>query len=107
MRVSTATTQIPFWRELGSRVHEYDCRYIIQLAHSGRQRDIPGFEIATALSSTKKADPLHGFPCESATPAQLADVAGQFAAAARRAREPGLDGVEIHAANGYIFTQFL
>ena len=30
--------RIPFFRELGKRVHEYDCKYIIQLSHSGRQR---------------------------------------------------------------------
>ena len=29
---STATTRIPFWRELGDAVHEHDCRYIMQLA---------------------------------------------------------------------------
>jgi 2,4-dienoyl-CoA reductase (NADPH2) len=99
--------RIPFWRELGRRVHEYDCKYILQLAHAGRQRDIPGFEIATALSSTGKADPMHGFPCEPATSAQLAEIARSFADGARRAREAGLDGVELHGANGYIFTQFL
>ena len=38
--------RIPFWRELGERVHEHDCRYILQLAHAGRQRDIPGIEFA-------------------------------------------------------------
>jgi 2,4-dienoyl-CoA reductase-like NADH-dependent reductase (Old Yellow Enzyme family) len=99
--------RIPFWRELGKRVHEHDCKYIVQLAHAGRQRDIPGFEIPTGLSSTRKPDPLHGFESERATPAELAGVASAFAAGARRAREAGLDGIEIHAANGYLFTQFL
>ena len=99
---------IPFWRELGERVHEHDCRYILQLAHGGRQRDIRGLDLdRKGLSSTGKSDPLHGFEAERATPAQLREVASAFAAGARRAREAGLDGVELHAANGYIFTQFL
>jgi 2,4-dienoyl-CoA reductase (NADPH2) len=99
--------QIPFWRELGRQVHEHDCKYILQLAHAGRQRDIPGFEIEKALSSTDKSDPVHGFPTERMTLAQIAEVTRSFARAARRAREAGLDGIEIHGANGYLFTQFL
>src|SRR5262249_20349934 len=99
--------RIPFWRELGKRVHEHDCRYILQLAHAGRQRDIPGIEFETGLSSTGQPDPLHGFRAERATPAQLREVAQSFGEAAWRAREAGLDGVEIHGANGYLFTQFL
>jgi 2,4-dienoyl-CoA reductase-like NADH-dependent reductase (Old Yellow Enzyme family) len=99
---------IPFWRELGERVHEYDCKYVLQLAHGGRQRDIRGLDLdRKGLSSTGKSDPLHGFEAERATPAQLREIAGAFAAGARRAREAGLDGVELHAANGYLFTQFL
>src|SRR5215813_5657640 len=31
--------KIPFWHKVGERVHEYDCKYIMQLSHSGRQRD--------------------------------------------------------------------
>jgi 2,4-dienoyl-CoA reductase-like NADH-dependent reductase (Old Yellow Enzyme family) len=99
--------RIPFWRELGKRVHEHGCKYILQLAHGGRQRDIPGIEFTKGLSSTSKPDPLHGFECERATPAQLREVAEAFGEGARRAREAGLDGVEIHGANGYLFTQFL
>ena len=80
---------------------------IEQLAHGGRQRDIAGFEFVRGLSSTDRDDPLHGFPAEQMTTAEIAEAVQAFAAGARRAREAGLDGVEIHAANGYLFTQFL
>src|SRR5580765_1001765 len=99
--------RIPFWRELGKRVHEYDCRYILQLSHGGRQRDIPGIEYAKGLSSTDKPDPLHGFQAERMTLADIRDTVQAFANGARRAREAGLDGVALHGANGYLITQFL
>ncbi|MGH3084054.1 MAG: NADH:flavin oxidoreductase [Gaiellaceae bacterium] len=99
--------RVPFWREVGERVHEHGSKFILQLAHAGRQRDIPGIEFRKGLSSTGKSDPLHGFEAERATPAQLREITSSFAAAAERARAAGLDGVEIHGANGYLFTQFL
>ena len=34
--------RVPFWRALGKAVHAHDCRFILQLSHAGRQRDIPG-----------------------------------------------------------------
>jgi 2,4-dienoyl-CoA reductase (NADPH2) len=99
--------RIPFWRELGERVHEHGCRYIVQLAHAGRQRDVPTLAFGKGLSSTSEPDPLHGFECERATKSDLEAITRSFAAGARRAREAGLDGVELHGANGYLFTQFL
>ena len=98
---------IPFWRELGERVHEQDCRFILQLSHGGRQRDIPGIEYPKGLSSTDRPDPLHGFEAERMTHEQIAETVAAFAEGARRAREAGLDGVELHSANGYLITQFL
>ncbi len=98
---------IPFWRELGRKVHEQDCKFILQLSHSGRQRDIPGVEFRSGLSSTNKREPLHGFECERMTVAQIQETVEAFAEGARRAREAGLDGVELHGANGYLITQFL
>jgi 2,4-dienoyl-CoA reductase-like NADH-dependent reductase (Old Yellow Enzyme family) len=99
--------RLPFWRELGKRVHEHGSKYILQLAHGGRQRDIGGIEFASGLSSTGKSDPLHGFPAQRATAQDLDRTVRAFAEAAHRAREAGLDGIEIHGANGYLFTQFL
>jgi 2,4-dienoyl-CoA reductase (NADPH2) len=99
--------RIPFWRAVGKAVHEHDCRYILQLSHAGRQRDVPGIEYEFALSSTDAKDPLHGFQCKRMTKADIKETVAAFAEGARRAREAGLDGVELHGANGYLITQFL
>ncbi len=101
--------KIPFWRVVGERVHEHGCAFLLQLSHSGRQRDIPGVENAThpALSSTDRPDPVHGLPAQRLSPREIADIVAMFGHGARRAREAGLDGVELHACNGYLFTQFL
>jgi 2,4-dienoyl-CoA reductase (NADPH2) len=97
----------PFWRAVGDAVHRHDCRFILQLSHAGRQRDIPGIEFEKGLSSTSRPDPLHGFECEAMTLPQIRETIQAFVDGARRAREAGLDGVELHAANGYLITQFL
>jgi 2,4-dienoyl-CoA reductase (NADPH2) len=101
--------KIPFWRAVAKKVHEYDCKYIIQLSHSGRQRDNPGVEnlMTPAFSSTSKPDPVHGLLCQAMTREHIQQIVEYFAQAARRAREAGLDGVELHSSHGYLFTQFL
>src|SRR5688500_17950090 len=66
--------RIPFWKELGRQVHQHDCRFILQLSHGGRQRDIPGIEFEKGLSATAKPDPLHGFECERMTREQIAET---------------------------------
>jgi 2,4-dienoyl-CoA reductase-like NADH-dependent reductase (Old Yellow Enzyme family) len=100
---------IPFWRGLGERMHEYDCKFILQLSHAGRQQDMPGIENLgrKAQSSTSRPDPLHGFECQAMTREEIKDAVRLFADGARRAREAGLDGVETHSAHGYLITQFL
>jgi 2,4-dienoyl-CoA reductase (NADPH2) len=101
--------KIPFWRAVGERVHEQDCAFLLQLSYSGRQRDIAGVENAmnVALSSTNRPDPVHGLPARAMTQGEIEEVVAMFGRGARRARDAGLDGVELHACNGYLFTQFL
>jgi 2,4-dienoyl-CoA reductase-like NADH-dependent reductase (Old Yellow Enzyme family) len=98
---------VPFWRELVARVHEHDCRYLVQLAFSGRQRDLGGIQFETGWSSTDKAEPIHGLRCERMTTREIAELVERFAQGARRAREAGADGIEVHGCNGYLITQFL
>ncbi|MGH2782951.1 MAG: NADH:flavin oxidoreductase, partial [Thermoleophilaceae bacterium] len=101
--------RIPFWRRVGEAVHRHDCKFILQLSHSGRQQDVGGVENLgrKALSSTDKTESFHGFECQAMTLDEVHEAIRCFADGARRAREAGLDGVELHAANGYLITQFL
>ncbi len=101
--------KIPFWQKVGEAVHRYDCKYILQLSHGGRQRDVPGVEnlMNHGQSSTDRSDTFHGLPSEAMSVADIKDLVERFAEGARRARLAGLDGVELHASHGYLFTQFL
>jgi len=101
--------KIPFWRAVGEAVHRHDCKFLMQLSHGGRQRDNPGIENfrSKGLSSTNSMDTFHGLLCEAMTLTQIKETIRHFAEGARRARQAGLDGVELHASHGYLITQFL
>jgi 2,4-dienoyl-CoA reductase (NADPH2) len=100
---------IASWRTLVGEVHKYDCRYIIQLHFSGRQRDLPRKEFVDvlAMSATDRPDLLYGLRARRMTIPEIDDLVRDYAAAARRAREAGADGIEIVACNGYLLHQFL
>ena len=100
---------IPSWRRLVSEVHQYDCRYIIQLHFSGRQRDLPRKEFVDVPppGATDRPDLLYGLRSRRMTIPEIHELVQAYARAARRAREAGADGIEIVACNGYILHQFL
>jgi 2,4-dienoyl-CoA reductase-like NADH-dependent reductase (Old Yellow Enzyme family) len=97
------------WKTITDAVHAHGSRMIMQLSHSGRQMDVPGLQNLhhVALSSTDKSESLHGFPSRAMTLGEIEHMVWSFGRAAWRAREAGMDGVELHAANGYLFSQFL
>ena len=109
--------RIPFWHTVGEAVHRYDCKYILQLSHSGRQRDIEGIENTLtqtrgikpepAPSSTNEADQINGLPAIKMPTPKVKAIVQDFAKAAGRAKEAGLDGVELHSSHGYLINQFL
>ena len=102
------------WAEIAEAVHGAGGRIFMQLWHVGRMGhpDISGVEsvapsaiaagVSTHTPTGKKPLPV---PRALATE-ELAPIVEQFRAAARRAIDAGLDGVEIHAANGYLLHQF-
>ncbi len=100
---------IPLWQRLGEAVHAHGAKYILQLSHSGRQMDLPGIhnQARPTPSATSQPETLHGFLTRAMGVGEIGQLVKAFARGAWRAREAGLDGVELHAANGYLFTQFL
>ena len=109
--------RIPFWHTVGEAVHRYGCKYILQLSHSGRQRDIEGIENTLtgsrgiepkpAPSSTDEADQINGLPAIKMPTSKVQQIIQEFAQAAGRAKAAGLDGVELHSSHGYLINQFL
>ncbi|MGP4058039.1 alkene reductase [Mycobacterium sp. 4D054] len=103
------------WAEIASAVHRAGGKMFVQLWHVGRMAhpEISGFEnvgpsaIAAELlahtPSGKKSLPVP----RALTTGEIAEIIGQFRAAARRAVDAGMDGVEIHSANGYLLHEFL
>ena len=54
---------IPSWRRLIEEVHRHDCRYIIQLHFSGRQRDLPRKEFMGVLAPSATDRPICSTGC--------------------------------------------
>ena len=107
--------QVVGWRLVADAVHAQDGVVFAQLMHTGRightlitgQRSVAPSAVAAAgeVFSGQGMKPFEE-PRELAAD-ELPGVIAEFVDAARRAREAGLDGVELHAANGYLLHQFL
>jgi 2,4-dienoyl-CoA reductase-like NADH-dependent reductase (Old Yellow Enzyme family) len=96
---------IPGLRELTRAVHKAGGRIVMQLAHAG------GFAPAQLTGQTPLApsglEVFSKAPPREMTVADIQETAEAFGRAARRAQEAGFDGVQIHAAHGYLLSQFL
>ncbi|MCD4779022.1 MAG: NADH:flavin oxidoreductase [Candidatus Omnitrophica bacterium] len=98
--------KIVFYKRITDRVHSYHSRIFMQIAHCGRQT------IATAVggvvrgASTKKSSYFGGAPKKLTTEETLS-LSQCFADAALRCKKSGFDGVQIHAAHGYLVHQFI
>jgi N-ethylmaleimide reductase len=110
--------QIAGWRLVSDAVHAAGGRIFVQLMHTGRvthPHNLPaGARVigASAIAApgtmyTDVAGPQpHPAPAVM-TEHDIRDAIAEFAHAARSAIAAGLDGIELHGANGYLLEQFL
>ncbi|HFD81200.1 MAG TPA: alkene reductase [Gammaproteobacteria bacterium] len=106
--------QVGGWRAVVDAVHAAGGRIFCQLWHTGRMAHShytgsrPLAPSAVALDGPLPRAP--GLRYEEPGILEAADIerlVAQYAGAARNAMEAGFDGVELHAANGYLVDQFL
>lgn len=96
---------IPGLKTMTEAVHREGARIVMQLAHAGCRGAMHLTGKTPIGPSALKQD---GKPiCREMQELDFNHLRTAFADAARRAREAGFDGVQIHAAHGYLFSQFL
>jgi 2,4-dienoyl-CoA reductase-like NADH-dependent reductase (Old Yellow Enzyme family) len=95
------------WRKVAAAVHAESGVIFPQLWHIGAQRQpgSPPFPAAPVISPSGLA-PAGNAVAAPATVAELQDVVAAYARAAAEAKAAGFDGVELHAAHGYLLDQF-
>jgi len=121
-----SSEQVAGWGRVTDAVHANQGKIFAQLWHVGRMSHSslqPGGAAPVSASSRPVASSSKSFAFiyredgsrGTAEPSQarpleteeVQRVVSDFVEAAQRAREAGFDGIEIHAANGYLFEQFL
>jgi N-ethylmaleimide reductase len=106
------------WKLVTDAVHAKGGKIVVQLMHTGRvshQANLPtGAEVLGPSPETCPGEmwtdtqgSLPHTPPRAMTEADIHNVIGEYATAARLAIQAGFDGFELHAANGYLLEQFL
>jgi len=108
--------QVQGWKPVVDAVHEAGGRIVAQLWHMGRIVHPSFLDGAKPVSASATTAPGHAHtyagkqPYEEARPLDATEVPrllDDYEAAARNALRAGFDGVQLHAANGYLIDQFL
>jgi len=108
--------QIDAWKTVTQAVHDKGGRIFLQLWHCGRAShpDFHGGEAPVAPSAITPAgktftyEGMKEFVAPRALSlSDISEIVSDYAKAAENAKQAGFDGVEIHAANGYLIDQFL
>jgi len=109
--------QVEGWKKVVSAVHAKGGKIVLQLWHVGRISHpslLPNNALPVAPSAIKAAGQAFTYTGlqDFVTPralelAELPGIVNEYAIATKNALAAGFDGVEIHAANGYLLDQFL
>ncbi|TDP89442.1 2,4-dienoyl-CoA reductase-like NADH-dependent reductase (Old Yellow Enzyme family) [Halanaerobium saccharolyticum] len=94
------------YQEFTDQIHQFETNIIMQLAYGGSQTNFK-VEDRTILGPSAVPHATYGVSPKKATKAEIKSLINSFAEAALRAKKSGFDGVQFHAAHGYLYSQFL
>ncbi|MFG1495045.1 dimethylglycine demethylation protein DgcA [Saccharospirillum sp. HFRX-1] len=97
---------IPHFQNLADAVHKHGGKIMIQITHMGRRSRWDGENWPNLMSPSGIREPVHRATCKTIEEEEIWRVIGDFAQAARRAKEGGLDGVELSAVHQHMIDQF-
>ncbi|MCV2873904.1 NADH:flavin oxidoreductase [Defluviimonas sp. WL0050] len=97
---------VGWMRKLADECHDQGCAVMIQLTHLGRRTGWDKGAWLPSVSSTRDREPAHRRFPKLAEDWDIARIIGDFADAAERMKQAGLDGVEI-MTHGHLLDQFI
>jgi 2,4-dienoyl-CoA reductase-like NADH-dependent reductase (Old Yellow Enzyme family) len=98
---------IPGLRRLVEAVHQEGGKIAFQLTHAGRQTSKAMIGQTPIGPSSKGRDPIYFVKPKEMSADEIQEVIQAFGKAASRAVEAGADGIQLHAAHGYLINQFI
>lgn len=100
--VLNETSNLQRFRDLATAGGKNGTQLWLQLGHAGALAYAP-----TSSPKGPSALDLPGLRCEALTPNEIHQLSAEFARTARLAKQTGFGGVQIHAAHGFLLSQFL
>ena len=103
----TNTHMVPQLYRLAEAVHAYDTKIFVQLHHPGNQTPSRLIEGRQPVSASNVTCRVIGEEPRALSTEEVEGMVKKFVTGAVIAQKAGIDGVEIHAAHGYLVSQFL
>ena len=98
---------IPGLKKLVKAVHKHGGKIAFQLNHAGRQTTKAVIGQTPIGPSRVGRDPVNFVKPREMNEDDIQDAIEAFGGAANRAAEAGADGIQLHAAHGYLINEFL
>ncbi|MGF1769671.1 NADH:flavin oxidoreductase [Enterovibrio makurazakiensis] len=97
---------VPHLQNLADAMHKHGAHIMIQITHMGRRSRWDGGEWPSLMSPSGIREPVHRATCKTIEPEEIWRIIGDFAKATKRAKDGGLDGVELSFAHQHLVDQF-